>query len=43
MTVTVRVDRPLGSAHPEYPELIYPENYGYVPGALAGAGEEQAA
>ena len=41
MTVTVRVDRPLGSAHPEYPELIYPVNYGYVPGTLAGDGEEQ--
>ena len=41
MTVTVRVDRPLGSAHPEYPELVYPVNYGYVPGILAGDGEEQ--
>ena len=41
MTVTVRVDRPLGSSHPEYPELIYPVNYGYVPGTLAGDGEEQ--
>ena len=41
MTVTVRVDRPLGSAHPEYPELIYPVNYGYVPGTRAGDGEEQ--
>ena len=41
MTVTVRVNRPLGSAHPAYPELIYPVNYGYVPGILAGDGEEQ--
>ena len=40
-TVTVAVDRPLGSRHPEYPELIYPVNYGYIPGILAGDGEEQ--
>jgi len=39
--VTVVVDRPLGSCHPEYPELRYPLNYGYVPGILAGDGEEQ--
>ena len=39
--VTVVVDRPLGSRHPEYPELLYPVNYGYVPGILAGDGEEQ--
>jgi inorganic pyrophosphatase len=40
-TVTVDVDRPLGSRHPEYPELFYPVNYGYIPGILAGDGEEQ--
>ncbi len=40
-TVTVIVDRPLGSAHPEHPELIYPVNYGYIPGTLAGDGEAQ--
>lgn len=40
-TVTVAVDRPLGSRHPEYPELIYLVNYGYIPGILAGDGEEQ--
>ena len=39
--VTVLVDRPLGSAHPEYPDLIYPVNYGFVPGVLGGDGEEQ--
>ena len=39
--VTVVVDRPLGSCHPEYPDLRYPVNYGYVPGILAGDGEEQ--
>ena len=35
------VDRPLGSAHPGYPDLIYPINYGYVDGILAADGEEQ--
>lgn len=37
----VTVDRPLGSAHPNYPELIYPLNYGYVAGILGGDGEPQ--
>ena len=40
-TVRGRIDRPLGSCHPEFPEMIYPINYGYVEGVLAGDGEEQ--
>ena len=39
--VTVVMDRPLGSAHPDFPELVYPVNYGYVPGVSAPDGEEQ--
>lgn len=39
--VTVTVDRPLGSAHPAHPNLLYPVNYGYVAGVLAPDGEEQ--
>ena len=39
--VTVTVDRPLGSYHPEHPELYYPVNYGFVEGILAADGEEQ--
>ena len=39
--VTGTVDRPLGSAHPDYPDMIYPINYGYVNGVFAGDGEEQ--
>ena len=35
------VDRPLGSAHPDHPEMIYPINYGYADGIFAGDGEEQ--
>ena len=37
----VKVDRPLGSFHPDYPEHIYPINYGYVEGIIASDGEEQ--
>ena len=36
-----RIDRPLGSSHPWYPELIYSLNYGYIEGVFAGDGEEQ--
>ena len=39
--VTVTVDRPLGSAHPDFPEMIYPVNYGYIEGIMAPDGEEQ--
>ena len=35
------VDRPMGSAHPDYPDMIYPINYGYVDGIFAADGEEQ--
>lgn len=41
MTVTVKIDRPLGSYHPKYKDLYYPINYGYVEGVIAGDGEEQ--
>ena len=40
-SVTVIVDRPLGSRHPYHPDLVYPVNYGFIPGILAGDGEEQ--
>ena len=39
--VKVIVDRPIGSVHPKYNDLIYSVNYGYVPGVLAPDGEEQ--
>ena len=38
--VTVTVDRPLGSCHPNYPELYYSLNYGYIKGSCAEDGEE---
>ena len=39
--VTVTVDRPLGSYHPEYKDMYYPVNYGYIAGIIAPDGEEQ--
>ena len=40
-TVTVTVDRPLGSVHPKHPDIVYSVKYGYVEGEMAGDGEEQ--
>jgi len=40
-TVTVNIDRPKGSAHPEHPDMIYGVNYGSVEnGILMPDGEE---
>lgn len=39
--VTVTVDRPIGSFHPEYKDMYYPVNYGYIEGIFAPDGEEQ--
>lgn len=40
-TVKGKIDRPLESAHPRHPEMIYPINYGYVSDVFAGDGAEQ--
>ena len=40
-TVKGKIDRPIGSHHPDYPDLIYPINYGYVEGVYAKDKEEQ--
>ncbi len=40
-TVTVTVDRPLGSFHPSHKDMYYPINYGYIEGIMAPDGEEQ--
>lgn len=37
-TVHIVVDRPIGYRHGS---LVYPVNYGYIPGLIAGDGEEQ--
>ena len=39
--VKVIVDRAMGTQHPKDPEMIYPINYGYIPGVIAPDGEEQ--
>ncbi len=39
--VKVVIDRPLGSYHPEYKDMFYPINYGYIEGIIAPDGEEQ--
>lgn len=40
-TVRGKIDRPLGSVHPKYPDLVYPINYGYIPEVIGGDGQEQ--
>lgn len=40
-TVTIEIDRPIGYVHTKGEKtLIYPINYGYIPGVLGGDGEE---
>ena len=36
--VHIEVDRPIGYRHGD---IVYPINYGYIPGVIAGDGEEQ--
>ena len=40
-TVKVTVDRPLGSRHPNHPDILYHVNYGYVDGVMGGDCEWQ--
>lgn len=40
-TVEIEMDRPVGSGHPKRAEIVYPINYGYLPGVFGGDGEEQ--
>lgn len=39
--VNVYIDRPIGSNHPNYPEIKYPINYGYIKELTAVDGEYQ--
>lgn len=39
--VNGRIDRPIGSRHPQHPEMVYPINYGYVDDVFAGDDEKQ--
>ena len=38
--VEIKIDRPLGSAHPKHKNIVYPINYGYIEGVIGGDGEE---
>ncbi|AFZ68227.1 hypothetical protein [Deinococcus peraridilitoris] len=37
-TSDIIVDRPRGSHHPRFPDLVYPLDYGYLSGTTAGDG-----
>ncbi len=37
---TIALDRPRGTAHPRYPEMIYPLDYGYLEGTCSGDGAD---
>ena len=34
------IDRPKGTAHPRFPGMIYPVDYGYLEQTIGGDGEE---
>jgi inorganic pyrophosphatase len=38
-TSAVVLDRPRGSQHPRYPEIVYPLDYGYLKNTRAGDGD----
>jgi inorganic pyrophosphatase len=38
ITNTIIIDRPKGSSHPRYPEVIYPLDYGYLENTRASDG-----
>lgn len=38
--INIIIDRPLGSKHPDYQNLVYPINYGYLSNTKNEDGEE---
>ena len=36
----VTIDRPKGTAHPRFPDFVYPLDYGYLEGTAAADGNE---
>ncbi|HEX9839237.1 MAG TPA: hypothetical protein VGA72_07825 [Anaerolineales bacterium] len=36
---SIVIDRPKGSPHPRYPDVIYPLDYGYLEGTTSGDGD----
>ena len=39
--VTVKVDRPLGSVHPNHKDIVYTVNYGYIEGTISEYDNEE--
>lgn len=39
-TCEIKIDRPMGSRHPKWPEIVYPLDYGYLEGSVSGDGNE---
>ena len=39
--IDVIIDRPIGTLHPKYNDMIYTVNYGYIKGFFAGDNEYQ--
>lgn len=39
-TVSIVIDRPIGSSHPKDDNFIYPVNYGFIPNVFSGDDEE---
>lgn len=35
----LKIDRPKGAAHPRYPAVVYPFDYGYLEGTQSGDGD----
>ena len=38
-TSEIKIDRPRGSRHPKFPNIVYPYDYGYLEGTTGGDGE----
>lgn len=39
LTNSIVVDRPKGSSHPRYPDMLYPLDYGYIEDTTSGDGD----
>ncbi len=39
-TLTVTMNRPLGTVHPRFPSIVYSANYGYISGMMGKDGTD---